>query len=218
MKKWGMLISVLIIISMITIVIITRQEIKKETSGIPGYESAMMEDMSKDELAEVPEEWRIAEGDEGDTEDESEVSGLARGDLAPDFELTTLAGDTVKLSDYRGKKVMLNFWASWCPPCRTEMPHMENYYNEYKDSSNMEILAVNMTETEKDKEESTKEFVEEYGLTFPILLDKDSKVMKIYRIKSYPTTYILNAEGVITDIVVSAIDDTFLKKLIDESK
>ncbi|WP_301109255.1 peroxiredoxin [Sporosarcina sp.] len=218
MKKWSMLISVLIIISMMTIVIITRQEIKKETGGMPGYESAMMKDMSKGELAEVPEEWRVAEGDDSVTEDEEKESGLARGDLAPDFELTTLDGKTVKLSDYRGKKVMLNFWASWCPPCRTEMPHMETYYKEYKDTDNMEILAVNMTKTEVNKEESAKEFVGEYGLTFPILLDKDSKVMKMYRVMAYPTTYIINTEGVITDIVVSAIDDKFLKKIIDESK
>ncbi|WP_194841202.1 peroxiredoxin family protein [Sporosarcina cascadiensis] len=218
MKKWGMLISVLIIIGMITIVIITRQEIKKETGGIPGYESAMMKDMSKDELADVPEEWRVAEGDDSGTGDVSETTGLARGDLAPDFELTTLAGETVKLSDYRGKKVMLNFWGSWCPPCRIEMPHMQTYYNEYKESSNMEILAVNMTKKEVKKEESAKEFVEEYGLTFPILLDVDGEVVETYRVKAYPTTYILNTEGVITDIVVSGIDDKFLKKIIDESK
>ncbi|WP_153733467.1 peroxiredoxin family protein [Sporosarcina obsidiansis] len=210
MKKWGTLISILIIISMITIIILTNREIKKETSGMAGYESAMMEDMPKDEVARLPEDWQVAEN--------AGKPGLTKGDLAPDFELTTLTGETVKLSDYRGKKVMLNFWASWCPPCRTEMPHMETYYNEYKDSSNMEILAVNMTKTEKNKEDSAKAFVEEYQLTFPILLDTKSEVMKTYGVKVYPTTYILNTEGVITDKVMFALDDKMLKQLIDESK
>lgn len=74
--------------------------------------------------------------------------GLEKGNLAPDFELTDMEGSPVKLSDYRGKAVLLNFWASWCPPCRAEMPHMEKLYNKYKDE-NFDILAVNLTNTEK---------------------------------------------------------------------
>lgn len=214
MKKWSMLISLAIIISMVTIIILTNREFKKEAGEMDGYSSAMIEDLPNDEVKRIPEDWK----EETTSEDTaSEETGLGRGDLAPDFELTTLTGETVKLSDYRGKKIMLNFWASWCPPCRSEMPHMETYYDEYKDTADMEILAVNMTRTEKDKEESAKAFVEEFGLTFPVLLDLEGKVMKMYRVKAYPTTYILNTEGVITDIVISAIDDKFLKKLIDES-
>ncbi|PID18130.1 thiol-disulfide oxidoreductase [Sporosarcina sp. P35] len=194
---------------MVTVIIIINKEIKKETKGIPGYESAMMEDMPKDEVERLPEDWQVSS--------ETEKPGLAKGDIAPDFELTTLAGDTVKLSDYRGKSVMLNFWASWCPPCRSEMPHMETYYTDHKESDDMEILAVNMTKTEKNKEKSAKEFVKEYGLSFPILLDKDSEVMKTYQIKVYPTTYIINKEGVISDKLTLPLDDKMIKQLIEES-
>lgn len=208
-KKWSILISVLVVIVMGAIIVMLNKEIKEETGGIPGYEDAGIDNLPKDEREKLPEDWQVAT--------DSEKPGLAKGDLAPDFELTTLAGDTVKLSDYQGKKIMLNFWASWCPPCRSEMPHMENYYNENEESDNMEILAVNMTKTEKDKVESAKEFVDEYKLSFPILLDKDSEVMKMYQIKVYPTSYIINEEGVITDKVMLPLDDKMIKQLIEES-
>ncbi|WP_233190979.1 peroxiredoxin [Sporosarcina sp. P19] len=208
-KKWSIIISVIIVIVMGTIIFLLNKEIKEETGGLPGYEDLNMESLPKDVVDRLPEDWQ--------TTTDTDKPGLAKGDLAPDFELTTLSGDTVKLSDYRGKTVMLNFWASWCPPCRSEMPHMENYYTDNKESDDMEILAVNMTKTEKNKVESAKEFVDEYNLTFPILLDKDSEVMKMYQIKVYPTSYIINKDGVITDKVMLPLDDTMIKQLIEES-
>ncbi|ARF17593.1 peroxiredoxin family protein [Sporosarcina ureae] len=208
-KKWSIIVSVLIVIVMGTIIFLLNKEIEEETGGLPGYEDLNMESLPKDVVDRLPEDWQ--------TTTDTDKPGLAKGDLAPDFELATLSGDTVKLSDYRGKTVMLNFWASWCPPCRSEMPHMENYYTDNKESDNMEILAVNMTKTEKNKVESAKEFVDEYKLTFPILLDKDSEVMKMYQIKVYPTSYIINKEGVITDKVMLPLDDTMIKQLIEES-
>src|SRR5690625_5188421 len=79
-------------------------------------------------------------------EEEDPVVGLEKGNLAPDFELETIEGETVKLSDYRGEKVMLNFWATWCPPCRAEMPDMQKFHENHDEGV---ILAVNLTETEK---------------------------------------------------------------------
>ncbi|WP_240315631.1 peroxiredoxin [Sporosarcina sp. PTS2304] len=209
-KKWGLLVSALIIIAMVTVIILTNREIKKETDGMDGYESAMMEDMPKDEVERLPEDWQVASS--------AEETGLDQGDLAPDFELTTLDGKTVKLSDYRGKTVLLNFWASWCPPCRSEMPHMQTYYTEQSEADNVEILAVNMTKTEKNKQQSAEEFVEEYQLSFPILLDKQSEVMKAYLVKVYPTTYIINEEGVIKDKMMFPLDDKLLKESLTNSK
>ncbi|SDI57027.1 peroxiredoxin family protein [Natribacillus halophilus] len=81
--------------------------------------------------------------------DESDEFGLEEGEIAPDFELKTLDGETMRLSDYRGERVMLNFWATWCPPCRAEMPDMQKLYDE----EDVVILAVNMTETENNLEE-----------------------------------------------------------------
>lgn len=209
-KKWGIIASVVIVVVMGTIIFLLNKEVKEKAGVLPGYENLNIDDLPNDVVDTLPEDWQVAS--------ETEKPGLATGDLAPDFELTTLAGETVKLSDYRGKTVMLNFWASWCPPCRSEMPHMEKYYNDNKDSGDIEILAVNMTKTEKNKEKSAKEFVDEYKLTFPILLDIDSEVMKMYQIKVYPTSYIINKEGVITDKLMLPLDDKMIEQVIEESK
>ena len=74
--------------------------------------------------------------------------GIGQGDRAPNFTLTTLDGEEVTLADYQGKKVVLNFWATWCPPCKAEMPHMQNYYEDMAEQENVEILAVNLTSSD----------------------------------------------------------------------
>ncbi|GAB2551128.1 redoxin domain-containing protein [Gracilibacillus alcaliphilus] len=118
--------------------------------------------------------------------------GLDIGNLAPDFTLETMDGERVHLSDYRGKPVLLNFWATWCLPCREEMPDMEQLYQD----TDVQVLAVNLTSTENSIRD-VEHFVAEYGLTFPILLDQHSGVSDLYQIRPLPTTYIIDAEGVI---------------------
>lgn len=124
-------------------------------------------------------------------ETNTQKTGIEVGNKAPDFELKTLTGDTVKLSDYKGKKVMLNFWATWCPPCKAEMPEMQKYYESNKE--NVEILAVNM-----DTNNDVAGFVKNGGYTFPILLDEKNDVNKDYGIVSIPTTFFIDEQGVIT--------------------
>lgn len=118
------------------------------------------------------------------------LPGLRVGEEAPNFELKTLDGKKVKLSDYRGKKVILNFWATWCPPCKAEMPDIQKYYNEADDD--VEILAVNI-----DPQYDVKKFVREANVTFPVLLDSDDEVNTLYRILTIPTTYFIDGEGII---------------------
>src|SRR5687767_10413595 len=103
-----------------------------------------------------------------DKEDKSPAkTGIEIGDKAPDFELKNLDGQAVKLSDLKGKKVILNFWATWCPPCRAEMPEMEKYYQEIKNGGKIEFLAVNL-----DPKADVKGFAEKMGIHFPIVLDE----------------------------------------------
>ncbi|QHS24257.1 TlpA family protein disulfide reductase [Virgibacillus sp. MSP4-1] len=114
-------------------------------------------------------------------------------DQAPDFELTTLTGKTEKLSDYRGEPVMINFWASWCGPCRSEMPAMQNMYEQ----NDINILAVNLT-TQETKRQDIPDFVDEFQLTFPVLLDVEGKTGSAYQIGSIPTSYFVNSDGIIS--------------------
>ena len=121
---------------------------------------------------------------------ETQAQGLKIGDKAPNFELKTLTGKTVKLSSFKGKKVMLNFWATWCPPCKAEMPEMEQFYKQ--PNNDVVILAVNI-----DSQNDVKGFADKNGITFPILMDTDNQVNSIYQIISIPTTYFIDRNGVI---------------------
>lgn len=124
-------------------------------------------------------------------------SGPEVGLTAPDFTLELMSGGQVSLSSLRGNAVVINFWASWCGPCRAEMPAIENIYNEYKQQG-LVVLAVNATI--QDSLIEAQAFVTQYGLTFPILLDSDGTVSNAYRLSGLPTTYFIGRDGVIKKI------------------
>lgn len=143
-------------------------------------------------------------------------SGLKKGQLAPDFQLMDLQGNEASLSDYRGKKVIMNFWASWCPPCRVEMPHMEKIHQDYKDED-IVILSVNLTSTESSDDRAGA-FVSEHGLTFPVLLDEQGNVQQQYKIRSYPTTVFVQSDGTIHERIQGAIDYDGMQRIFQDMK
>jgi len=116
-----------------------------------------------------------------------------------DFELEDLDGENIKLSSFRGKMVFLNFWATWCGPCRVEMPSMQRIYDKLK-KKGFVILAVNLREDRK----LVKDFMDQYGLDFPVLLDKTGRVGAIYGARSIPTTYLINRDGSIIGRAIGA--------------
>ncbi len=116
-----------------------------------------------------------------------------------DFELEDMGGNLKKLSSYRGKFVFLNFWATWCGPCRYEMPSMQKVYDELKDEGFV-IVAVNLQEDRK----LVKKFLDQYGLTFPVLLDKKGRVGAMYGARSIPTTYLIDRKGYIIGRAIGA--------------
>lgn len=122
-----------------------------------------------------------------------ESVGIQPGEVAPDFELETLEGDVIKLSELKGEKVILNFWASWCPPCREEMPEMQEFYDNHSDDIN--IIAVNYNE----KDEKVIEFLDEFGYTFPSPLDRDGATGNEYGVLTLPTTYFIGTDGLIQE-------------------
>ncbi len=110
---------------------------------------------------------------------------------APGFELVALSGETLRLEDFRGTPVLLNFWATWCGPCRLEMPAFQARFEQY--GGELAVIAVNFDEPRED----VQTFVDELGLTFAVLLDPGADVQRLYQVLGYPTSYLLDAEGVI---------------------
>lgn len=131
--------------------------------------------------------------------------GLEQNQLAPDFTLFNLQGEQLTLSDLRGKRVVLNFWATWCPPCEAEMPHMQKYYDKYREQDNVEIVGVNVTYA-KEKVERVEQFVRSYDITFPILLEPDESVARQYEILTIPSTYMIDTAGKIQKKIVGPLD------------
>ncbi|WP_442600271.1 peroxiredoxin family protein [Neobacillus sp. D3-1R] len=138
-------------------------------------------------------------------------TGTEIKDKAPDFELKTLDGKTVKLSELRGKKVILNFWATWCPPCKAEMPEMQKFHEEVGDE--VIILAVNI-----DPQLDVQKFVDDMGITFTIPLDDEDLVNADYQVVSIPTTYFIDTKGVIQGKHVGAMTYDNMKNYTSKLK
>lgn len=128
-----------------------------------------------------------------------EISAPQTGFLAPDFSLTTLDNQPVRLSELRGKVILLNLWASWCPPCKAEMPALERTYQAYKDQG-LVVLAVNSTI--QDSRSAAQTFMEANQLTFPVPLDTQGEVTRLYRVQSLPTTFFIGPDGMIREVVI----------------
>lgn len=134
-----------------------------------------------------------------------------KGTQALDFDLSTLDGGHVALSDYRGRIVLLNFWATWCNPCTLEMPVFARYAQEF--NQNLVVLGINMQEPANVVEE----FVQARGIPYPILLDPRSEVAAMYQVTGLPTTYIIDNQGIIHAVHVGYMQEVqligYLKEL-----
>ncbi|PKN81271.1 MAG: thiol:disulfide interchange protein [Chloroflexi bacterium HGW-Chloroflexi-9] len=124
----------------------------------------------------------------------SAEAGAEIGQRAPDFSLVRAdTGETLSLSDLRGKTVIVNFWATWCPPCRAEMPDLQGAYDERLAAGDLVILGVN----EEEGAEQVQRFIAEFGLTFPVVLDKDAAVRRRYNVPGLPATFFIDRDGII---------------------
>lgn len=138
--------------------------------------------------------------------------GITPGDQAPDFELEMLNGETAKLSDFKGKRILLNLWASWCPPCREEMPDIQDLHTTYKDDNFM-VIGVNLTTSEKSIQ-NVKDFVEDYELTFPIFMDVNNEVGEAYQAISIPTSVFIDSEGIVQKRVIGSMSRGIIEENI----
>ena len=135
------------------------------------------------------------------------------GDLAPDFLLETLDGGEIRLSELRGKGVIVNMWATWCGPCRKEMPQFVAAYDSYQDRG-LEIIAVNVQESPS----IIRPFVEDFGIDFPVALDRRGTVSDDYRIIGLPVTYFVDREGVVKSLFQEEPQETQVRGAIEEDE
>ena len=127
---------------------------------------------------------------------------VAVGQPAPDFTLTDLQGRSYTLSQLRGKVVIVNFWASWCPPCRAEMPSMEQLHRQLS-GQGLVMLAINI---EKDGRRIVPQFLAANPHSFPVLLDDQEVVQRRYGVNRFPESFVIRKDGVIDDKIIGAID------------
>ncbi|PRX65075.1 peroxiredoxin [Cohnella sp. SGD-V74] len=136
---------------------------------------------------------------------------LKKGDTPPDFSLLGLDDKVYKLSDYKGKAVVINFWGTFCPPCVKEMPEFQRQSDKWKDEQ-FKILAINLSEDSI----SVSNFVDRLNLDFTILRDQNRKVERLYKLKSYPTTLFVKPNGKIMDIFVGGMTEEDIDERIRE--
>ena len=153
------------------------------------------------------------ETEDSQTSSEETDSGENAAETAPDFTMTDASGEEVKLSDFFGKPVILNFWASWCGPCKSEMPHFEDAYQKYGEDINFVI--VNLTDGARETVENASDFIEEQGYTFPLYFDTNTEGAMTYGTYSIPVTYFIGADGVPVAQANGALDAATLQKGLD---
>lgn len=145
--------------------------------------------------------------------DESDLENIAApqaGAVAPAFELIDLDGQLHTLDEFKGRPLVLNFWATWCPPCRAEMPALQKVYDDYKDEG-LVIIAINVQENPA----VIQTFIEDYGLTFPVLLDTTAATSRAYEQEAFPSTYFIDRDGRVADTAFGGpMSEAFIESMV----
>jgi cytochrome c biogenesis protein CcmG, thiol:disulfide interchange protein DsbE len=158
--------------------------------------------------------WILLSADYSGTSTAGKHPAPQAGFNAPDFILNTPNNETYSLSELRGQAVLVNLWATWCPPCRAEMPAIEKMYREYQDQGFI-VLAINMTY--QDDPFAVVPFAKEYGLTFPILLEETGDTASAYQLRSLPSSFFINREGIISEVVIGGpMSEALLRTHIEQ--
>lgn len=137
----------------------------------------------------------------------------AQGSLAPDFTVYDFDGIAHKLSDFRGKPVILNFWASWCGPCASEMPEFQSFYEQY--GEDIHFVLVNLTDGHQETVASASAFLEENGYTLPVYYDTDIDAAMKYGVSAVPVSYFIDAEGYFAAWAQGALSEDMLRQGVD---
>jgi peroxiredoxin len=138
---------------------------------------------------------------------------VAVGGQAPDFALVDMQGNKHRLSEYRGQGVFLNFWGTWCPPCKKEMPYINNQYHQYKDKG-VQVLTVDIQESEL----AVNQFADRLKLDFPIMIDTDKEVMNTYGIDPLPATFLIDKNGKVVQYYTGALTEDKIREFMEKIK
>lgn len=191
-------------------------------NNITGYLSQQNNGTTQvvDDVEDV-EEVEAASTNEEVTENESADSSEETYQAAPDFTLYDQYGQVHSLSDYKGKIVFLNFWATWCPPCKEELPYIQELYEEYSEMDNPDVVFLGVTFPGYGREQDAdgvKKFLEENGYTFPVLMDLDASLAPEYYITAYPTTFIINSEGNVLGYIPGGMTKEIMENVLNQAR
>ena len=201
-----------------------------ETESPQGAEQAQEEDAgvaaeaesATETVAEAENAPETATDAEGMTESVAEAESETESDvyMAPDFTLTDQYGEEHTLSDYRGKVVFLNFWATWCPPCRAEMPDIQKLYKEFEEEEREDIAILSIAfpgQSGEQDVDGVKAFLEENGYTYPVLMDEKAETMYAYYINAFPTTFMIAKDGSLFGYVPGAMPEETMRDIIAQT-
>jgi len=133
------------------------------------------------------------------------------GQPVPLFSTSDYSGKSFELTAYRGKHLLIHFWADWCAECRAEFPKLEKAYQKHKEN-NFEIIAINVAQSEKH----VRSFVEEFGLTFPMLMDEQSEIARMFGIRGLPTNYFVDTDMTIKKIIIGWVDEKQIEQVLNQ--
>jgi thiol-disulfide isomerase/thioredoxin len=151
------------------------------------------------------------QSDEGSGTDEDTTG--TENLLIPDFTITDSGGNEISFSDFRGKPVVLNFWASWCPPCKQEMPEFEKLYQEFE--SEIQFVMLALTDGQRETTETASSFIKAQGYTFPVYFDTNREGAMMFGIQSIPTTFFIDSDGYLTDFIIGMLDESVLRRSLE---
>lgn len=227
-KKYRSVVKYTVKIGAILMIVMGLLMFTGKMNAISGY----LSDISTESVEEsVEDEADVSGQDSGSTADgaavseteteETEIEETESEDVpAPDFELVDQYGNTHTLADYEGKTIFLNFWATWCPPCRAEMPDIQKLYEEYAEAGDDSVAIVGIAAPNYAGEESAEEiaaFLEENGYTYPVLMDEGGKLFMQYGIYSYPTTFMIDKNGNVLGYASGQLTEDIMRDIIRQA-
>jgi len=234
-KKHRRIVSYTVKIGAVLMIFMGIMMVTGTMNSITGYLSDISQPNVSEEVIETEEEVpeTVEAGDseteamtEAETEPETEEEAGAETEVAInvipaiDFSLEDQYGNTHTLADYKGKTIFLNFWATWCPPCRREMPEIQMLHEEYSAEEEPEVAIIGVAAPNYGDEGSVEEiasFLEENGYTYPVLMDTNAELFMSYGVYSYPTTFMIDAEGNVFGYVTGQLNESMMRSIIEQT-